>query len=257
MLCLMSACGVSRRTVEGGGSDLTHSKRTFVDHYSRMDRPAEVQAGGSLSFRAGGDVVRVPIRWSLVRDHSLVLSVRPLSFVEAARVDVTEEAVLVQDRMNRRYFRAELTPRGLRAVALAAGVSPVVLKAIAQNDPFTRDEVGKEVLNKLAMHKEAGRYVFENKREGVRHEYDRDLHLVRSVLDAGDGYSAEVLYSSFLPSGMPERVEINVGTDNRVYRVVVRLNSVSDAVQARPDTTPTEGYRPVTIKELLEILKSL
>lgn len=256
---LLSACGVTRRQGTSGeeGASLSLSKSAFLHQHSAMESPAEVQGTGRVFLRKGSESTRVPVSYSMVRDRSVVLSVRPLPFVEAGRVDVTNDAILVQDRMNRRYFRASLSRRGHLGVADLAGIDPAVLWAVAQNEPFTKRETGVEVLRSMKMHTEGGLYVFENKREGIRHEYDDRLRLIHSIVEVGVGRVAEVRYEDFSDTGVPMTTILEVTDIDKVYGAELRLNSLGDKVKAQADTTPPAKYREVSLKELTELLKNL
>ena len=107
------------------------------------------------------------------------------------------------------------------------------------------------------MHAEGGLYVFENKREGIRHEYDERLRLVHSIVEVGVGRVAEVRYEDFSDTGVPMTTILEVTDVDKVYGAELRLNSLGDKVKAQADTTPPERYREVSLKELTELLKSL
>ncbi len=261
LLLLLSGCSLSRKaTNKGDRSGVALSERAFLDQYLAKTPPQCVQATGTLTARLGDDGMRVPVRYSLDRSAGLVLSLRPLPFVEAGRIDVDRETLLVQDRINRRYFRISHTSQGLRhATSAMIGLDPTLLRAIALCEPFTRREVGATVLRHMKMHYgEDGQYIFENKKEGVRHEFDHELRLTRSLLSQHKGWHAEVIYADYSETGVPQSTRVAITlSDDRTFCLDLKLNKLSYQATTTADTTPTEGYREIGIKELIEILKNL
>ncbi|MDO5035418.1 MAG: DUF4292 domain-containing protein [Porphyromonas sp.] len=264
-----SSCGTQKRVTSGTTAALpTLSKREFLKAYSHLSAPVVVDAKGTITMNSDGKTnFSSPMRWSLARDSLFVLSVRPLGLVEALRMTVSEEHLVILDRINRRGFTAEDPSLLYQTATGVTGFDVAILKSIAQQEPFSLlHGSGVGVLRQMDFARDSRYYRFEerDRRSGalVVHLFSPALVLVESQFRIPNVGEIRVAYGAHeyldgplfaTPVARQTDVTLTLISEREMeqMRLKVELDDLRRELSQQPDTELPSRYQRLTIQEIL------
>lgn len=258
----------------GSGQQL--SERQFIQAYKAMREYPVINARGAVSLYIDYgekelNLSGIGMRWYLERDKGFEVSVRPISFVEAGRLSVADDQVLLVDRMNKLYYHQRDARRSIGSLITFAGMDPKMAEAAIQHRPFGFVESGVSALERMRFSREPGGYTFKDElRPGgnsIAHHFDTALNLVStSVVIPGKG-EALITYSDFVTVGdskgmrpIPTAIKIEAKSSDPAGKHVMvhfTLERVDVEKRQKISTTPEADYRSVTLEDIMTILGKL
>lgn len=272
---LFTSCGTSTKSVRTIGNGQL-SERQFIQAYKSMRDFPLINAQGTITLYVDYgekelNLPRLGMRWYLERDKSFEVSVRPISFMEAGRLSIAQDEILLVDRMNKLYYHQRDARRSLGSLITFAGMDPKMAESVIQNRPFSFIESGVPALERMRFSREKDGYSFKDElRPGgnrIAHHFDASLNLVStSVVLPGKG-EALITYSDFVTIGsaqgmrpIPTIIQIeakNSGPSGKHVMVHFSLERVDVKKQQEVTTTPSAGYRSISLEEIIKILGKL
>lgn len=153
-LLLLASCGTKRSVLTrdlGGLSDGAYLREVM----SRTVGADVLSAKMKLVVDMGGEELSVGGSIKMKRDEAIQLSLVAVGIVEAARIEMTPERILVLDRMNRRYV--EMPYAGLTSSG-ESGMDFYTLQALFWNELFLPGvrQVGSEDAGNFARTRDEG-----------------------------------------------------------------------------------------------------
>lgn len=209
------------------------------------------------------------VRYSLVRDSAFVLSARLLGLMEVARITVDEERLLVLDRVGKRTFYAEDATLLYGTIEGLTGYSPMVLKYIVQQQPFSLQGRGVE---QMKFSKTEQHYKLEehDRRSGavVTHLFSPQLTLIESRVMVPGVVELLVNYSEYVhlpqplqsaPVAQHTTILLRLLRESEVQsmRLSLVLKEPTGQLSQKIDTTLPNGYHRLTVKELVQMVRNL
>ena len=228
----------------------------------RSDR--SFTASGRLTLDYGdADQITVPVRYTLGGSLGVALSVRPLGIMEALRITVTDKEMLVIDRLNKRYMRAELGSISTKLASSLLGFNPHAVKAMLSNEPFSEKNYGPRSLSKLTFsdrrQETGGTYLFYDEKPRLELTFDEGKNLVRSYYEPAINTGLLAEYDAFVPvPGLvytfPSLISysLEMGIDD--YRFDLRLDELLPYSGQEITTVPPAGYSELSISDMRQIL---
>ena len=254
LLVLLSSCG----TLRGLGLGFSPEARSFEKAYRSLpDR--NLTAQGTLTIDTGtGEPITVPAQLVRHADLGVVLSVRPLGVMEAARITVTDEEILILDRLNKRYFHAEFDSFTTKTFSSLFSINPRAIRSLLANEPFSEKDSGKEALSRLTFSVEPPGYKFTNKDPRIELTFDSSLNLTRSYYEPGGNASFLAEYSDFrtLPnlSSFPALLSLTMEAGIDDHRFDLRLEEIRPYSGQEIETDPPAGYSRLSLKQITDVV---
>lgn len=262
----LGGCALLKRSnslpVKGHRSFPLLSRSECLQEYKAIPSlTTSVEAKGEITIEKKGKKVSFPVRYYLDPGKALVLSVRPVSFLEVLRITVTDEELFILDKVNKQYFLLDKdSPMKYMAKLLfPLGLDAII--ALITNEPFGFNGVGKGVLHSFDFSSdETTGYLFTQKnrfiKTEIRHQLSRNLTLTRSEIQSPsfkltlerEGFSKEYALP-FLTS-----VTIEKPKERLIFSVVL------DDIRVKkmpPLLTPPTGYTRVDFSDIIEKLHQL
>lgn len=270
---LVGACGTKKRVVQEKEMVASLSKRGFLRAYDQISFPPVVDAKGRIVVDNGYNRVTSSIRWSLRRDDAFVLSARPLGLMEAVRLTVNQTGFALVDRLNRRAFASDGASLLYQTIEGLTGYNPILLKYIAQQEPFSlKNGGGMGVLRKFDFSSDGRHYRFEerDRRTGatVVHLFSPRLTLLESRVMVPGVAEVTATYSDYVQMPTPlkaapvaTRTEVVMrilkGEKVESLRVQIELREPTADFSQTVDTSVPRGYDSLTVQELVRLVKEL
>lgn len=279
-LCLvltigLASCGTSMRSISTVGSGQL-TQRQFIQAYKAMTEYPIINAKGAISLYIDYgekelNLSGIGMRWYLERDKGFEVSVRPLSFMEAGRLSVAQDEVLLVDRMNQMYYHQRGVRRNLGSLVSFVGLDLKMVESAIQHRPFGFVESGASALERMRFTRTEGGYTFKDElRPGgnsITHHFDAGLNLVStSVVIPGKG-EALMTYSDFVTVGerkgmrpIPSTIQMEVkstGASAKHAMIHFSLERIDTTKAQEVSTTPPSGYNNVTLEDIINILSKL
>lgn len=252
---LLAGCG----TFGGLGLGTSPEARTFIDGYRKLPERS-LTANGTLTLDAGlEEQLTVPVQYINHSRLGVSLSVRPLGAMEAVRITVTDEEMLVLDRLNKKYARTSLDGLTTKIASSLFGFNPYAIRSVLGNEPFSENGYGADALNKLKYAPDRSSIRFFDNRPRIELSFDADRNLTRSYYEPAINTSILADYTDFrrIHNGttFPSRTNLTIELGIRDYHFDLRLRDIRPYAGQEITTVPPAGYAEISISEMKDILE--
>ena len=288
---VLASCGSKKKTVQPQTTSRgTIEKANFIEHVQGNAQTAKfITSKVKFSVEVGPQKLTLTGNLKMKRDDVIRLQLMAFGFVEAGRIELTKEYVLIMDRINKQYLKAPyISVDFLRN----SGLNFNTLQALFWNELFRP--------NQVSVKTEADDRDKKNKKDKKKHETTlpakEDLSIY-SILESGDDmiisreegkmdYSwlaskqtalirmANVLYkdrfngnaqlnwdySDFDLVGktlFPKKHAITLTTPKKEVKLGMTLNYIGNESEWETRTEVSNKYREVTVDEILRRFMAL
>lgn len=273
-LLLLGACKSSKQIVVPLGK-ATLNKRQFIGAYQSMKEYPIVDANGKFTIITEGkkniNLGNIGFRWSLERDKAFVFSLRPMSIMEAGKLSIDNQRLLILDRMGKHAFMEENLGNSLLLLKNVVGINTNIFKALIQNQPFELYDVGSHSLQRMDFRKDGKHYFLTDAlRPGghrIVHTFDAALNLVESRVTIVNKAEVKISYWDFVRLDdqpnyrpVPSVIRIDVETMDipaNGYHLQMNLDRLKQTFSQKVETEIPRGYKQVTLVELIDLISSL
>lgn len=265
LMMIFTSCGSSKRITNLDLSHASLSKGDFFRVYEGYKTIDVVDGKCRLALEHKGQEVGASSgRFSLKKDEAFVLSLRLLG-VEFGKMTVTKDGIAVLDRFGKRGGVFTDATEILRGQLLSYDIDPRILSAALYHVPFSRKDTGLAALKSMVfrLDSDAKKYIFEDKKGGIKHEFDYALNLTSSLLHLPDIGDLRIDYADFINLGdqirpYPSRIGITVSPSHGGQSALsLDLENVSSRFSQNIDLSVPQGYRIMTLDELKKFLTDL
>lgn len=277
---LLASCG-TKRTVEGGGTDAapavaapsqamkTAFLRKVADNavYSK-----NITSKIDFTLQAGDKDISVSGSIRMRKDDVIRIQLTPLGLMEVGRIEFTKDYVMIVDRINKEYVKADYSQLDFLK---RNGLDFYTLQALFWNELFLpgAQKVRDSALGSygLDMSGGTGSWPVTYSRGNMSFEWKADSKsgLIQSVdvlYSSGQHGDTRVScnYSNFKPLGVkqfPATLEMSVRTaatrKARDAKVRIQMRGLGTDSDWEPRTTVSGKYKQVDANVLLKTLMSL
>ncbi len=272
---LLSGCGGTLKGVQVNGKP-SLSKQEFIRHYAALADYPTINARGDISLMVKSadksfNINGIGMRWYLERGRGYELSVRPVAVMEAGRLSIIDDKLLVLDRIDKLYFSLTNASTKISREIGIVGIHPKFLEAIVEYTPFSFVEEGVGALRRMDFKPEKDGYCFSDDIQRglclIEHRFDTGLNLRSSHLSVRNMVEVLVTYGGYSWAGssegfrpLPTSLQVEVKTytpEESYYLINFALSSVEVGKPHTIDITPPAGYRQVQLHELIRLMNSL
>ncbi len=232
---------------------------------------ASISAKVKITITAGDQEFSVAGTLRMLKDDVIRLQLTPFGLMEAARMEFTQDGVLIVDRINKEYIRASysevdfLQESGLDFFALQALFWNTLIDDI---DPAIAAEA--KVINGLRHQLSVSDTAITLRRGNTLYSWltDPQTHQIQSVSVAygyGDNApTAHCRYGSFKALGaklFPHDISLSLPSDifddSEALNMRITMSSISTAADWERRTTLSSTYQPATAETILNKLMSM
>jgi hypothetical protein len=287
---VLASCGSKKKTVQPQTmSQSTKEKANFIEHVQDNAQTAKfITSKVKFSVEVGPQKLTLTGNLKMKRDDVIRLQLMAFGFVEAGRIELTKEYVLIMDRINKQYLKAPyISVDFLRN----SGLNFNTLQALFWNELFRPNQVG--VKNEADD---------KDKKDKKKNEKETTLSAkedltIYSILESGDDmiisreegkmdYSwlaskqtalirmANVLYKDRFHGNtqlnwdytdfdllgktmFPKKHTITLTTTDKEVKLGMTLNYIGNESEWETRTEVSNKYREVTVDEILRRFMAL
>lgn len=164
-LLLLASCGTKRKVTATGGLDGLSESAYLCEVMERSTGLDALTAKMKLTAKIGGEEISVGGSVKMKKDEAIQLSLVAIGIVEAARIEITPERMLVLDRLGRRYVEVSYADLPFFR---ENGVDFYTLQALFRNELFLPGvrQVGRSDAGRFGWERDGERVCLTAKGEG-------------------------------------------------------------------------------------------
>jgi hypothetical protein len=284
---VLTSCGSKKKSVQPvTTTQALRDKEHFLEHVQNNQQTAKfITSKVKFSVETGPQKLTLTGNLKMKRDDVIRLQLMAFGFVEAGRIELTKEYVLIMDRINKQYLKAPyISVDFLRN----SGLNFNTLQALFWNELFRPNQVGTKT--------EADEKDKKGKKDTEMSAMKEDLSIY-SIIESGDDmiisreegkmdYSwlaskqtalirmANVLYKDRFNGNAqlnwdyddfdlvgktlyPKKHTITLTTPTKEVKLGVTLNYIGNESEWETRTEVSNKYREVTVDEILRRFMAL
>ena len=248
---LLTACGTTKKAGEAGGNDVQTVK--LVDKVNANRLTQETLVGKmNVAIEAGGRKLSVGGSLKMKRNDVIQLSLVAFGFIEAGRVELTRDYILVVDRIGHQYLKEDY-----REIPYLqqAGVDFYALQALFWNELFVPGRQDRVTTDDFKVSEIGQSVVLEAK----------DTHQLTqaNITEAGKvtGPQLNWKYLSFgrvNRQNFPDKMQISADGLKDKYGITLSLSNLREDSKWETRTEiNTNRYKKVSLSSILNRLMAL
>lgn len=252
---LMASCHTQR----GGVRTAKHDpQKQLVERVMQVQPDFSTAKAGKVRFTINYAERTVAANGSIniVKDSAIVLSVQPMLGIELFRAELTPEAIVVVDKLNRRYVRTTFADLQKRT-GMAIGFSDI--QALCLSRLFVVGQQQSDLPNlPFSVSNEAEYYLLRHTETLLDYAYTigkTDLLLQQTVVSPkGTDYKIQVRYMQPQITDdvlFPQVIEFVLDTPRLKGSCTISLLRLCFDCEVNTAPLPLDRYTPVTLSTLL------
>ena len=265
---VLASCGSKKKTVQPQTtSQGTIEKANFIEHVQGNAQTAKfITSKVKFSVEVGPQKLTLTGNLKMKRDDVIRLQLMAFGFVEAGRIELTKEYVLIMDRINKQYLKAPyISVDFLRN----SGINFFTLQALFWNELFVpgRQSVDKEALEKFSTNMDAEDVVITLDEGKMNYSWLANNKSGRIKM-ANIAYRDQLKgntqlnwdYKEFTRMGsiaFPSNMGISLTTPESEIKLGIRLNYLKNESDWATRTKVSDKYREVTVDQILRRFMAL
>ncbi len=266
----VAGCRSQRSASSDGGT-----AASMVDNEAFVARTKAANERGAACLTAkmkvklavGGQDLSLSGSLRMKRGEVVRLQLVALGFVEAARIELTPDYLMVMDRINRQYVRVRYDEVDFLR---DAGIGFAAFEALFWDELFCpgTDSLTDSDFDKYTAYEAGTDVALLMERGGIAYRWmadGRDAHIKTANVRYRDTKRGDTQltwhYDEFQPidggATFPTQSKITVATPRHSLKLDMTLGSISHDSSWETTTTPSSRYREVKIDEVLDMIKNL
>ena len=200
------------------------------------------------------------------RNDVIRLQLMAFGFVEAARLEFTKDYVLIMDRINKQYLKAQYEQLDFLR---QSGINFYTLQALFWNELFQpgENEITPELMNKFQTSEEAGDIIISMEKDKLSYRWLAEnvgglLHM--SNIAYNDKYRGKSQlnwdYTEYKELGtkkFPTRNAVVFSTPKSEVKINITLNYIGNEEDWETRTAVSAKYKEVTVDDILRRFMAL
>ena len=200
------------------------------------------------------------------RNDVIRLQLMAFGFVEAARLEFTKDYVLIMDRINKQYLKAQYEQLDFLS---QSGINFYTLQALFWNAPFQpgENEITPELMNKFQTSEEAGDIIISMEKDKLSYRWLAEnvgglLHMANIAYN--DKYRGKSQlnwdYTEYKELGtkkFPTRNAVVFSTPKSEVKINITLNYIGNEEDWETRTAVSAKYKEVTVDGILRRFMAL
>ncbi len=271
LICLVTAltvvgCSSAKKAI-GSGSSYQKSNNEIItkvaDSYSNW---STFSTSGRISIDMGnGQSFSSSMQLKMENNKYIFISLRPILGIEAARIYITNDSLILIDKYHKAYLAEDIRSFGGTMPTNLATVQDIFLNRIFSLSGGTLSQKNEKDFD--AIPEGAGAYRIKPKSQLASFSYSFLLNSLNQmtqieIVPQGTTTHYTVGYSDFIKSfNAQQATEISMQTliSNKTVNIGLEYNSSRIKWNATLDDqiTINEGYRRITLNELVSLLKQI
>ena len=202
------------------------------------------------------------------RDDVIQLQLMAFGFVEAGRLEFTNDYVLVMDRVNKQYLK---TPYRNVAFLRNSGINFHTLQALFWNELFLPGQEGVDstMFQRFATTRGGDEVIISLEEEGSKMNYswlanDKTGQIKMANIAYRDHIKGNTQlnwdYQEFAKMGnqeFPSNMTVTITTQDKELKLGIKLNYLDNKSEWETRTVVSDKYHQVTIEEILQRFMAL
>ena len=200
------------------------------------------------------------------RNDVIRLQLMAFGFVEAARLEFTKDYVLIMDRINKQYLKAQYEQLDFLR---QSGINFYTLQALFWNELFQpgENEITPELMNKFQTSEEAGDIIISMEKDKLSYRWLAEnvgglLHMANIAYN--DKYRGKSQlnwdYTEYKELGtkkFPTRNAVVFSTPKSEVKINITLNYIGNEEEWETRTAVSAKYKDVTVDDILRRFMAL
>ena len=200
------------------------------------------------------------------RNDVIRLQLMAFGFVEAARLEFTKDYVLIMDRINKQYLKAQYEQLDFLR---QSGINFYTLQALFWNELFQpgENEITPELMNKFQTSEEAGDIIISMEKDKLSYRWLAEnvgglLHMANIAYN--DKYRGKSQlnwdYTEYKELGtkkFPTRNAVVFSTPKSEVKINITLNYIGNEEDWETRTAVSAKYKEVTVDDILRRFMAL
>ena len=200
------------------------------------------------------------------RNDVIRLQLMAFGFVEAARLEFTKDYVLIMDRINKQYLKAQYEQLDFLR---QSGINFYTIQALFSNELFQpgENEITPELMNKFQTSEEAGDIIISMEKDKLSYRWLAEnvgglLHMANIAYN--DKYRGKSQlnwdYTEYKELGtkkFPTRNAVVFSTPKSEVKINITLNYIGNEEDWETRTAVSAKYKEVTVDDILRRFMAL
>jgi len=266
---LLSACGSHKKVVKTTttSTEKTDGTQAFLRKVQANAQSAQFLTSKlKLSITAGGKDISLTGNLKMKRNDVIRLQLMALGFVEAGRLEITQDYVLIMDRINKQYVKASYNNVDFLR---QSGLNFQTLQALFWNELFIPGQTTVEEQDLAQL-----KAVLGGENAVISYEKGKLLYSWNANEQTGNIHLTNILYKdpskgnvqlnwnyqNFRPLAkkqFPNAMNVAVTSAGKEVKMDMTLNALSNDSDWETRTTISKRYTEVTADEILHKLMTL
>lgn len=266
---MLAACGTKKKAVQDTKSSATSTLKSqqFLQKVNDNAQYARfITSKVKFSVEVGNQELTLTGNLKMKRDDVIRLQLMAFGFVEAGRMEFTKDYVLIMDRINKQFIKANYNQLDFMR---NSGLNFYSLQALFWNELFQpgKSKVTDELLNNYEtdLIGEDAIISMDNGKLSYRWLADKDGALIKMANIMYEdkirgNYQLNWDYEDFRPNGKrlyPFSHAIMFNTPDKVVKMGMTLNYVGNDDEWETRTEISGKYREVTVDDILRRFMAL
>lgn len=268
MPLVLASCGSKKKTVQPQPmTQGTVDKANFIEHVHGNAQTAKfITSKVKFSVEVGPQKLTLTGNLKMKRDDVIRLQLMAFGFVEAGRIELTKEYVLIMDRINKLYLKV---PYNQLDFLRNSGIDFYVIQALFWNELFQpgKVKVTDELLRSYNLEPGAEDAVIAMQDGKLSYRWLAD-NLTARVKMANIMYNDKYRgnyqlnwdyedFQGFNRKYYPMEHKISFNTPDKEVKLGMILNYMGNEENWETRTEVSSKYRQVTVEEILQRFMSL
>ena len=263
VVLVLSACGTSKPTVSNSDGTVGFAPNVFLQQVSTAPErlPQTITSKLKFSAQIGAKDVSVGGQLRMKRDEVIRIQLMALGIVEAGRLEFTPDYVLLMDRINKQYVKANYSDLDFLR---QSGISFYTLQALFWNQLFQPGHQKPQLTDFKADRTATDTVVIRLPQpiERLSYQWKADAKTARIQSASVDHSEAQLLweygnFKSIDQQTFPATMQVCVSTPAKQVKVGLQLSNLSSDDDWETRTSISSKYKKVDVDDILRRLMSL